>query len=218
MLPAPMHGEGPVRVGRRSRIHGHSSRAGAGVVPRFHDDRTPGPGDAVRHLRAEYVDRATVTHTVVHADGAAGGHRRSARTRARMRHTRTGRRPSPYPAPRDQLNRRVPLGIFVGPQRRQGRRREPRALGRPRRVSRVRRSGDLAVQADHGEEDPRTRPGGSGPRRRRLQPAQPAARSTSLIRGLLGDGVAASTRFDPQAKALGEWVRSRNVDVPEDLL
>ena len=36
--------------------------------------------------------------------------------------------------------------------------------------------------------------------------------------GLLGDGVAAGTRFDPQAKAVGEWLRSRHVDVPEDLL
>lgn len=39
-----------------------------------------------------------------------------------------------------------------------------------------------------------------------------------LVRGLLGEGVAASTRFDPQAKGLGEWVRSRHVDVPEELL
>ena len=39
-----------------------------------------------------------------------------------------------------------------------------------------------------------------------------------LVRGLLGDGVAASTRFDPQAKAVGEWLRSRSVHVPEDLL
>ena len=38
-----------------------------------------------------------------------------------------------------------------------------------------------------------------------------------LIRGLLGDGVAASTRFDPQAKAVGEWLRSRLVHVPEEL-
>jgi hypothetical protein len=36
--------------------------------------------------------------------------------------------------------------------------------------------------------------------------------------GLLGEGVAAGTRFDPQAKALGEWLRSRVVDVPERLL
>jgi hypothetical protein len=39
-----------------------------------------------------------------------------------------------------------------------------------------------------------------------------------VIHGLLGDGVAASTRFDPQAKGLGEWARSRHVEVPEDLL
>ena len=39
-----------------------------------------------------------------------------------------------------------------------------------------------------------------------------------VIEGLLGQGVAASTRFDPQAKALGEWLRSRVVDVPEELL
>jgi len=39
-----------------------------------------------------------------------------------------------------------------------------------------------------------------------------------IIRGLLGEGVAASTRFDPQAKALGEWLRSRHVHVPEELL
>lgn len=39
-----------------------------------------------------------------------------------------------------------------------------------------------------------------------------------VVHGLLGEGVAASTRFDPQAKALGEWLRSRIVDVPEALL
>ena len=35
-----------------------------------------------------------------------------------------------------------------------------------------------------------------------------------VIRGLLGEGVAASTRVDPQAKALGEFLRSREVEVP----
>ncbi len=39
-----------------------------------------------------------------------------------------------------------------------------------------------------------------------------------VVRGLLGEGVAASSRFDPQAKGLGEWARSRHVDVPEELL
>ncbi|MBM0257480.1 hypothetical protein JNW89_11950, partial [Micromonospora sp. 4G55] len=37
-----------------------------------------------------------------------------------------------------------------------------------------------------------------------------------VVRGLLGQGVAASTRFDPQAKALGELLRCRVVDLPAD--
>ncbi len=39
-----------------------------------------------------------------------------------------------------------------------------------------------------------------------------------VVHGLLEEGVAASTRQDPQAKSLGEWLRAREVDVPEALL
>jgi hypothetical protein len=39
-----------------------------------------------------------------------------------------------------------------------------------------------------------------------------------VIIGLLGEGVAASTRPDPQAKGLGEYIRSRYLDIPESLL
>ena len=39
-----------------------------------------------------------------------------------------------------------------------------------------------------------------------------------IIRGLLGEGVASSTRTDPQAKALAEWLRARVVSIPEELL
>ncbi|MFJ4322101.1 acyclic terpene utilization AtuA family protein [Streptomyces tricolor] len=39
-----------------------------------------------------------------------------------------------------------------------------------------------------------------------------------VVEGILGDGVAAQARFDPQAKALGEWLRSRHLDIPETLL
>ena len=35
-----------------------------------------------------------------------------------------------------------------------------------------------------------------------------------VIPGLLGEGVSSSTRADPQAKGLGEWLRCRVVDVP----
>lgn len=38
------------------------------------------------------------------------------------------------------------------------------------------------------------------------------------LTGLLGEGVAAQARFDPQAKALGEWLRSRQMEIPEVLL
>jgi hypothetical protein len=39
-----------------------------------------------------------------------------------------------------------------------------------------------------------------------------------VIHGLLGEGVAASSRQDPQAKSLAEWLRCRLVPVPTDLL
>ena len=39
-----------------------------------------------------------------------------------------------------------------------------------------------------------------------------------VVEGLLGRGVADQARFDPQAKGLGEWLRSRHVDVPVALL
>ena len=39
-----------------------------------------------------------------------------------------------------------------------------------------------------------------------------------VVDGILGEGVASNARHDPQAKALGEWLRSRVVDVPEALL
>jgi hypothetical protein len=39
-----------------------------------------------------------------------------------------------------------------------------------------------------------------------------------VIEGLLGEGVAYNARFDPQAKGLAEWLRSRHVDIPLSLL
>ncbi len=39
-----------------------------------------------------------------------------------------------------------------------------------------------------------------------------------VLVGLLGEGVASSTRMDAQAKSLGEYVRAKLVDIPESLL
>ncbi|ANB07003.1 exopolyphosphatase [Streptomyces ambofaciens] len=47
----------------------------------------------------------------------------------------------------------------------------------------------------------------------------PALRALNfVVEGILGEGVAAQARFDPQAKALGEWLRARHLDIPEVLL
>lgn len=51
---------------------------------------------------------------------------------------------------------------------------------------------------------------------RHLLPALRALNFT--VTGVLGDGVASGHRFDPQAKALGEWLRARHLDIPESLL
>lgn len=119
-------------------------------------------------------------------------------------------------APRDQVTRRLPLGTFVHA-----------------------RSGDKGGDANVGLWVDRSRHGEervawltkfvtSG----RIRELVPEAEDLPVevyplpnlgavnvvIRGLLGQGVAASTRFDPQAKALGEWIRARHVSITEDLL
>ena len=39
-----------------------------------------------------------------------------------------------------------------------------------------------------------------------------------VVVGLLGEGVSSSTRPDPQAKSLGEYLRAKLVDLPQELL
>ena len=39
-----------------------------------------------------------------------------------------------------------------------------------------------------------------------------------VIDGILGEGVAYQARFDPQAKGLGEWLRSRHIEIPEEIV
>jgi hypothetical protein len=39
-----------------------------------------------------------------------------------------------------------------------------------------------------------------------------------VVKGLLGEGVAASLRSDPQAKSLGEYLRAKVVPIPAALL
>jgi Acyclic terpene utilisation family protein AtuA len=168
--------------------------------------------------RAAYVDRADVAHTVVHADG-----RREAivdpTELAGDQPDDHGGRPSPYPAPHDVSTRRLPLGTFVHA-----------------------RSGDKGGDANLGLWVAHTGDDElydarvtwlsklvSPARVRELVPEAadldvdvfvlPNLGAVNVVlHGLLGEGVAASTRFDPQAKGLGEWVRSRLVAIEETLL
>jgi len=166
--------------------------------------------------RPEYVDRAHVRHTVVHADGRREDV--ADPTEYAAVDPDAGRRPSPYPAPADSLNRRMPLGSFVHA-----------------------RSGDKGGDANIGlwvvnDGDPRRAARFTWLAKtmspRRVRELIPEARDLDVdvfvlphlgavnvvIHGLLGQGVAASTRFDPQAKGLGEWLRSRVVHIQEELI
>ena len=148
--------------------------------------------------RAAYVDRSAVTHTVVHADGSREVV--ADPTEFATAEPGAGLRPSPYPAPADSLNRRMPLGTFV--HARSGDKGGDANLG-------------LWVAHDGSQTyaervtwltkmiDPK--------KIRELVPEAvdldvevyvlPNLGAVNvMIRGLLGEGVAASTRFDPQAK------------------
>jgi hypothetical protein len=51
-----------------------------------------------------------------------------------------------------------------------------------------------------------------------IHPLPHLAAVNIVIHGLLGEGVASSTRLDPQAKGLGEWLRARDCAIPTVLL
>jgi hypothetical protein len=186
--------------------------------PGFTMTAPPGPATPYGVYRAEYVDRADVTHTVVHADGrrevVADGGEFTPPAGA------PGARPSPYPGRPDVLTRRLPLGTFV--HARSGDKGGDANIG-------------LWVAHDGADRDvygarvqwlfKMMSPKGIGallPETTGLDVEVwllPHLGAVNLVvHGLLGQGVAASTRFDPQAKGLGEWLRSRTVSIEESLL
>jgi hypothetical protein len=184
--------------------------------PGFTMTAPPAPATPYGIYRPAYVDRDAVTHTVVHHDG-----RREViadPTEFSTADLTSGQRPSPYPAPGDKLTRRLPLGTFV--HARSGDKGGDANLGlwvvndgSPKYAERVtwltkflspRKVRELIPEAADLEVDVYVLPN--------------LGAVNVIIRGLLGEGVAASTRFDPQAKGLGEWVRSRLANIQEDLL
>ena len=189
-----------------------------GSYPGFTMTAPPAPATPYGVYRAEYVDRADVTHTVVHTDG-----RREViddPTSFTPSQEAPGARRSPYPGRTDSLTRRLPLGTFV--HARSGDKGGDANVGLWVAHDGVdRETYDARVQWLFKMMSPR----GIGsllPEAADLEIdvwLLPHLGAVNLVlHGLLGQGVAASTRFDPQAKGLGEWLRSRLVSIEESLV
>jgi hypothetical protein len=188
-----------------------------GSYPGFTMTAPPAAATPYGVYRAAYVDRADVAHTVVHADG-----RREVVSDPGAYGSDDeppGARPSPYPGRPDTLTRRLPLGTFV--HARSGDKGGDANVGLWVAHDGVpQETYDARVQWLFKLMSPRGIP--------TLLPEAadldvevwllPHLGAVNLVvHGLLGEGVAASTRFDPQAKGLGEWLRSRLVSIEASL-
>ncbi|MEH3130163.1 MAG: DUF1446 domain-containing protein [Mycolicibacterium neoaurum] len=176
--------------------------------PGFTATAPPGDGQVYGLFTPGYVDAAEVPHTAVHADGTRVDIAPAADTRELAPVEDPGLPAPPAAGP----TVRAPLGRIAGA-----------------------RSGDKGGSANVGvwvntdsewswlanfltvdalrELLPEA---ADLPVTRHLLPNLRAV--NFVIEDILGRGVAYQARFDPQAKGLGEWLRSRHVDIPEELL
>ncbi|MBC2931922.1 acyclic terpene utilization AtuA family protein [Nocardioides sp. zg-1228] len=180
--------------------------------PGFTMTGPPSPATPYGVYRPEYVERSQVSHTVVHADGTREVIADPVTTQAPSAVSREAHEPLPQPA----ATRRQPLGEWV--HARSGDKGGDANLGlwvshtAERRAERtdwllrtVTPEWVAALLPEARDLDVE------------VHPLPDLGAVNVVIHGLLGAGVAASTRFDPQAKGLGEWARSRHIDVPEEI-
>ncbi|MEU5042325.1 acyclic terpene utilization AtuA family protein [Streptomyces griseorubiginosus] len=176
--------------------------------PGFHVLAPPGKGSPYGVFEDVYVPHGAVDHVAVLHDG-----RRITVAPAQETAVLEEVPPPPLPEPLDEgPTARAPLGLVAGA-----------------------RSGDKGGNANIGlwvRTDPAWRWLAHTLTVDRLRELLPETRELTVTRhdlphlralnfvveGILGEGVAAQHRFDPQAKALGEWLRSRHLDIPEALL
>ncbi|TRW82010.1 DUF1446 domain-containing protein [Mycolicibacterium sp. 018/SC-01/001] len=176
--------------------------------PGFTSTAPPGDGQVYGVFTAGYVPADQVPHVAVHADGTRTDIPPAGQTRAlepaadvAVAPPRTGR-----------PTRRLPLGTIAGA-----------------------RSGDKGGSANVGvwvRTEDQWQWLASTLTVEKLRELLPEAADLPVTRYLLpnlravnfviddilGQGVAYQARFDPQAKGLGEWLRSRSIDIPEELL
>ncbi|MFE3382526.1 acyclic terpene utilization AtuA family protein [Streptomyces anulatus] len=194
-------------VGRA--VSGAAVELALGSYPGFHVTAPPGKGAPYGVFEARPVPATDVEHTAVLPDGRREVQEPPARTQELAE---LDAPPLPEPYPSGTPTRRVPLGLVAGA-----------------------RSGDKGGDANVGvwvRDDDAWRWLAHELTVERLKELLPETAELTVVRhvlprlralnftvhGLLGEGVAAQARFDPQAKALGEWLRSRSLPVPVPLL
>ncbi len=175
--------------------------------PGFTTTAPPGEGQIYGVFVPGYVDATEVPHIAVYADGTRIGISPAAETLPLA--------PVPDPALPEALpagpTRRAPLGTIAGA--RSGDKGGSANVGVWVRTDEQWRWLAHALTADRIRELlPET---ADLPVTRHLLPNLRAV--NFVIEGILGQGVAYQARFDPQAKGLGEWLRSRHLDIPEEL-
>ncbi|GGR14545.1 acyclic terpene utilization AtuA family protein [Streptomyces netropsis] len=177
--------------------------------PGFHVTAPPGKGAPYGVFQAAYVDAGDVPHTAVLPDGTCVPVLPPSPAGAPAPVPTEGPLPPPLPA---GPTRRAPLGLVAGA--RSGDKGGSANVGVWVRTDDAWRwlAHELTV-ARFVELLPET---AGFAVERHLLPNLRALNFT--VDGLLGDGVASQARFDPQAKAVGEWLRSRHLEIPEVLL
>ncbi|MFJ3694772.1 acyclic terpene utilization AtuA family protein [Streptomyces sp. NPDC090052] len=193
-------------------VSGAAIELALGSYPGFHVTSPPGKGAPYGVFDAVYVDRDAVEHVAVLPDGARMVVPDPARTSvltAVVEPALPERLPDALPG--NSAVRRIPLGRVAGA-----------------------RSGDKGGDVNVGvwvRTDTAWRWLAHTLTVERFQELLPETRDlvvsrhvlpnlralNFVVEGLLGEGVAAQERFDPQGKGVGEWLRSRLVDVPAEV-
>ncbi|HZA09756.1 acyclic terpene utilization AtuA family protein [Mycobacterium sp.] len=196
----------PANVGRQ--FSSAAVELALASYPGFHTTAPPGDGQVYGVFNAGWVPADAVPHIAVHADGSRTEIPAAAETRELLPVPPFA---LPEPLPFGET-RRLPLGVIAGA--RSGDKGGSANVGLWVRTGdqwrwlayalTVEKLRELLPEAAHL------------PITRHVLPNLRAV--NFVIEGILGAGVAYQARFDPQAKGLGEWLRSRHVDIPETLL
>lgn len=206
LLTCTVRDPDPDTVGRR--FSSAAVELALASYPGFHTTAPPADAAVYGVFTAGYVDAGRVHHTAVHADGTRVPIPPARQT---SELSRADDPPLPEPLPPGPT-RRVPLGTVAGA--RSG------DKGGGANVGVWVRTDDQWRWLAHALTEEAIRD--LLPEAARLPVTRhllPGIRAVNIvIDGILGQGVAYQARFDPQAKGLGEWLRSRHVDIPVRIL